>query len=72
MSKKHIFHRENCASCIRDVAKDLLGRTLVLTGKHAFEWSLCICDENSTLTITYSNRAEARKEFNRRKEKRHE
>lgn len=61
----HTFHRENCESRVRDIAKDLLGRTIVLTGTHAFEWSICICDGDSTLKITYSNRAKARKEFNR-------
>lgn len=66
---KHTFHRENCESCIRDIAKDILGRTIVLTGTHAFEWSICICDGDSTLQITYSNRIKAQKEFNRLKSK---
>lgn len=52
MRKKHQFHRENCANTIREAFKDMFDRTIVLAGKHAFEWSITVCDGN-TFTKRY-------------------
>lgn len=70
MSKKHTFHRENCNTCIRMFIVDMLGRTIVLSGTHAFEWQITIVGENSLTVIKFANRVEATKEFNKYKRKR--
>ena len=68
--KKRTYHRENCDNRIREIITDMLGRTIVLAGKHAFEWSITICSDNTYYKITYKNRIEATKEFNKFKLKR--
>ena len=70
MSKKHTFHRENCTNCIRMSIVDILGRTIVLSGIHAFEWQITIVGENSLTIIKFANRVEATKEFNKYRRKR--
>lgn len=70
MSKKHTFHRENCNTCIRMSIVDMLGRTIVLSGTHAFEWQITIVGENSLTVIKFANRVKATKEFNKYRRKR--
>lgn len=70
MSKKHTFHRENCTNCIRMSIVDMLGRTIVLSGTHAFEWQVTIVGENSLTVIKFANRVKATKEFNKYRRKR--
>lgn len=70
MSKKHTFHRENCNTCIRMSIVDILGRTIILSGTHAFEWSVIIANKHSLTIIRFANRVEATKEFNKYKRKR--
>lgn len=67
MRKKHQFHRENCMNTMREAFKDMFDRTIVLAGKHAFEWSITVCDGNTFTKMTYSCRKTARKEFERYK-----
>jgi len=67
MRKKHQFHRENCSNTVREAFKDMFDRTIVLAGKHAFEWSITICDDNTFTKMTYSCRKIARKEFEKLK-----
>ena len=67
MNKKHKFHRENCDTTIREIIKDMFNRTIVLSGTHAFEWSITVCDGNTFTKMTYSCRKTARKEFERYK-----
>ena len=69
------LHRENCNAYIRDAVTDALGRTIVLSGRHAFEWSISICvrigNDLEITTTTYSNGSAARKAFyNKYKKKR--
>lgn len=52
---------------MREAFKDMFDRTIVLAGKHAFEWSITICDGNTFTKMTYSCRKTARKEFERYK-----
>ena len=40
---------------------------MVLAGKHAFEWSITVCDGNTFTKMTYSCRKTARKEFEKYK-----
>lgn len=63
MNKKRTYHRENCSNCIRRSMIDLLGRIIVLSGIHAFEWQITIIEKYSTTTIRFKNRVEATKEF---------
>ena len=67
MRKKHQFHRENCSNTVREAFKDMFDRTIVLAGKHTFEWSITICDDNTFTKMTYSCRKIARKEFEKLK-----
>ena len=70
MARKHTFHRENCNTCIRMSIVDMLGRTIVPSGTHAFEWQITIVGENSLTVIKFANRVEATKEFNKYRRKR--
>lgn len=49
---------------------DILGRTIILSGTHAFEWSVIIANKHSLTIIRFANRVEATKEFNKYKRKR--
>lgn len=68
MRKKHQFHRENCANTIREAFKDMFDRTIVLAGKHAFEWSITVCDGNTFTKMTYSCSKKVQKTETARKE----
>ena len=65
MHKKHQFHRENCSNTVREAFKDMFDRTIVLAGKHAFEWSITTCDHGIITRVTFSCRENARKEYER-------
>lgn len=67
MARKHTYHREKCTSCIRMKTKDIFGRDLILTGTHAFEWSVSIISKGSIVRMEFRNRIAATKEFNRLK-----
>lgn len=49
---------------------DMLGRTIVLSGTHAFEWQITIVGEDSLTVIKFANRVKATKEFNKYRRKR--
>lgn len=70
MSTKKHFHRENCQNLIRMAFTDPIGRVIILSGIHAFEWTVTVFSGSAMTTITFSNRAEATKEFNRYRRKR--
>lgn len=67
MRKKHEFHKENCEIRIREVVKDMFGNTIVLSGQHAFEWSITVCSHGTYTKTTYKNSKEARKKFRKYK-----
>ena len=69
MARKHTYHRENCDCFIREVIVDVYGRTIVLGGQHAFEWSITICTRERIVKTVYPNGREARKEFYKYKRK---
>ena len=69
MRKRNQFHRENCETRIREVVKDMFGNTIVLSGQHAFEWSITVCSHNVYTKTTYKNGKEARKQFRKYKNK---
>lgn len=68
MAKK--YNRSNCDSTLRATITDQLGRTVLLFGTHAFEWSIVITSDNSITMQTFSKGDVARKEFNKYKRKR--
>ena len=67
MKRKHQSHRENCSSTIRETFRDMFDRTIVLAGKHAFEWSIMVCDHGVVTRVTFSCREDARREYTRLK-----
>lgn len=69
MSRKYTYHRENCDCLIREVIVDVYGRTIVLSGQHAFEWSITIHTRERIVKAVYPNGREARKEFCKYKRK---
>ena len=69
MARKHIYHRENCDCYIRESIIDVCGRRVILSGRHAFEWSITIYTVEKTVRTTYPNGREARKEFYKYKRK---
>lgn len=64
---KHVFHRESCELRARDSIIDRFGRIIVLSGQHAFEWSVSIEYEGIITSTIYKNRKDARKVFNQYK-----
>lgn len=69
MSRKYTYHRENCDCFIREVIVDVYGRTIVLSGQHAFEWSITIHTGERIVKTVYPNGREARKESYKYKRK---
>ncbi len=62
-----IFHKENCQSCIRRYVKLSSGVNvveLIVTGQHAFQWSVTIKKLNKISTCRFAGRQQALKEFN--------
>ena len=62
MARKYTLHRENCDCFIRETIIDVLGRTISIGGRHAFEYTIT--------TKKFPNGREARKEFSKLKRKR--
>ena len=62
MNRKH-YNKSHCINKVRQSTIDILGRQVVLTGRHAFEWSISIIDPRSITTTVYSNRVEATKVY---------
>lgn len=54
---------------MREVIVDVYGRTIVLGGQHAFEWSITIYTRERIVKTVYPNGREARKEFYKYKRK---
>lgn len=52
---------------MRDSFTDMFNRLTILSGTHAFEWSITICEGDRITKITYSCRKDARKEFEKYK-----
>ena len=70
MARKYIYHRENCDCFIREIIVDIYGRTIVLGGQHAFEYSITVISITGKAVVTnFKNGREARKEFNNYKKK---
>ena len=70
MARKYTLHRENCDCFIRETIIDVLGRTISIGGRHAFEYTITIQFNNTITTKKFPNGREARKEFSKYKRKR--
>lgn len=64
MSK--IYHKEHCQSVIRQVHK-LDKIVIILTGQHAFKYSVTIKKNNSNKSLVFANRTLAIKEISKLK-----
>lgn len=69
MERRRIYHQENCDRFVRETIIDTWGRTIVLSGQHAFEWTITICTRTTMVTTKYPNGNKARKEFYKYKRK---
>lgn len=67
---KHTYHRENCDTLVREVIVDVWGRRIVISGTHAFEYSITVISiTGRAVTTTYKSGREARAAFQRYKRK---
>ena len=70
MARKHTYHRENCDCSIREAIVDVYGRKIILSGQHAFEYSITVISITGRIVITdFKNGKEARKESYKYKRK---
>lgn len=69
MKRKYTYHRENCNCFVREVFVDILGRTIVLGGQHAFEWSITVYTQDRIIKTIYPTGRQAREEFKKYKKK---
>lgn len=67
MARKYTYHRENCDCFIRETIIDIMDRTIILGGQHAFEWSITVVTKDRILKLKYPNGKIARKEFKKYK-----
>ena len=71
MARKYTFHRENSNRFIRETIVDIYGREVILSGQHAFEYSITVISiTGKIVTTNFKNGREARKEFYKYKRKR--
>lgn len=63
------YHRENCESLIRETTIDKYGRKVILSGQHAFEWSISVVEYRKITITRYKNGSIARAEFKNLKKK---
>lgn len=59
------FNKENCKKVYRKTYIDKLGRTIVVTGRYAYEWTITVHSKFSAclLAITFPNRKACEKEL---------
>lgn len=69
MARKYTYHRENCDCFMREITIDTWGRQIVLSGQHAFEWSITIYTKWRIIKTVYPNGKTARQEFKKYKRK---
>lgn len=66
MNKRRQYHKSNCDSIVRATVTDVLGRKVILVGKHAFEWSIILEKEGRLVITTFPNREQAVDTFNKK------
>ena len=58
-----IFNQKNCECKVRESKVDQYGRTITVTGQHAFGYNIHIQDRDKITSFPYPNGTEARKAF---------
>ena len=58
-----IFNQRNCECRVRESKVDQYGRTITVTGQHAFGYNIHIQDRDKITSFPYPNGTEARKAF---------
>ena len=58
-----IFNQTNCERRVRESKVDQYGRTITVTGQHAFGYNIHIQDRDKITSFPYPNGTEARKAF---------
>lgn len=53
------YNKKNCSSSVRDLFTDKWGRTIIVTGTYAYEWSVTIKSNTSITTMRFRTRIEA-------------
>lgn len=56
------YNRENCKTSVRAIIKDG-NTTIILSGKHAYEWSIIKEIDGRIIVTRYSNRVAAKKDW---------
>lgn len=65
------YNKKNCVGLVRAEFIDKWGRKIILTGIHAFDWSIYIVGITGNIAIEhYSKGVHARKRFSELKRKR--
>ena len=63
------YHKEKCQSCVRkscEMKNSTMMVKIIVTGKHAFDWSVTVIKTNSAKTLTFKEgRVPALKEYNK-------
>lgn len=59
------FNRRNCTGCVRGEGRDLLGNKVIISGVHAFEYSVVIISGSLEQIRRFPNGKEARAFFAR-------
>lgn len=57
------YNRINCTGCIRGEGRDIFGRKVIISGIHAFEYSVTIITATSETIRRFPNGREARRYF---------
>ena len=58
-----IFNQRNCECRVRESKVDQYGRTITVTGQHAFGYNIHIQERDKITSFPYPNGTEARKAF---------
>ena len=57
------FNQKNCECRVRESKIDQYGRTITVTGQHAFGYNIHIQDRDKITSFPYPNATEARRAF---------
>ena len=63
------FKKQNCSSSVRDLFTDKWGRTIIVTGTYAYEWSVTIKSRTSVTSMRFETRIKAVKLINELKKR---
>lgn len=66
MTKKRVYtlHKERCQCSVRKSHTTKSGKTIILTGRHGFEWSIVETMGQNVKKTSYPNRESALRVYN--------